>query len=57
MSVGREERGASAGRASTGARPSRDEGRIRAHFLGRCSDEELATLAALWERLLPGSTS
>jgi DNA-binding MarR family transcriptional regulator len=30
---------------------------VRAHFLGRCSDEELATLAALWERLLPGSTS
>ena len=26
-------------------------------FVGRCSDEELATLVAIWERVLPGSTT
>jgi DNA-binding MarR family transcriptional regulator len=30
---------------------------VRERFLDRCSDEELALLAGLWERLLPGSTA
>jgi DNA-binding MarR family transcriptional regulator len=30
---------------------------VRAHFLERCSDEELAVLTGVWERLLPGSTA
>ncbi|HEX2503393.1 MAG TPA: MarR family transcriptional regulator [Miltoncostaeaceae bacterium] len=29
---------------------------VRKRFLDRCSEEELATLVELWERLLPGST-
>ncbi len=29
---------------------------VRARFLDRCSEEELASLVELWERLLPGST-
>lgn len=30
---------------------------VREHFLGRCTDDELAILAELWERLVPGSTA
>lgn len=29
---------------------------VRAHFLDRCTEAELETLVAVWERLLPGST-
>ena len=29
---------------------------VRERFLDRCSEEEFATLVAVWERLLPGST-
>jgi DNA-binding MarR family transcriptional regulator len=30
---------------------------VRALFLDRCSDDELAALAEIWERILPGSTT
>ena len=30
---------------------------VREQFLDRCSEEELALLVDLWERLLPGSTT
>ena len=29
---------------------------VRDNFLAHCSDEELAVMARVWERLLPGST-
>ena len=29
---------------------------VRDHFLAHCSDDELAVMARVWERLLPGST-
>ena len=30
---------------------------VRSLFLDRCSDDELAALTEIWERILPGSTS
>lgn len=30
---------------------------VRELFLGKCTDEELATMATLWERLFPGATA
>lgn len=30
---------------------------VKAHFLDHCTDEELATLGGIWERVLPGSTT
>ena len=29
---------------------------VREHFLSHCTDDELATMVAVWERVLPGCT-
>lgn len=43
-------------RAYTRARRTHLAG-LRELFIGRCSEEELAMLVSLWERLLPGCTT
>lgn len=30
---------------------------VREHFLGRCTDDEPATMVTVWERLPPGCTA
>ena len=30
---------------------------VREHFLGRCTEQDLAVLVDVWERVLPGSTA